>query len=95
MVPPDDPLRTTVQVLEALGARVPGLHVMELIEVIALATVTVPPEPGRVIGSPVGEAPRLLPIVTGRALLPDGVTVRVATTPSEIAVVFNPHATHV
>ena len=52
--------------------------------------MTLPPVPVTAIGSPVGEAPRLLPIVTGRALLPDRVTDRVATTPSEMALEFNP-----
>ncbi len=95
MVPPSDPLRITVQVLEVLGARVAGLHAIELIEVIALATLTVPPVPGRVIGSPAGEAPRPLLMVTGRELLPDRVVDRVATTPLEMALEFNPHVTHV
>jgi hypothetical protein len=92
MIPPTDPLRITVQVLEALGAKVPGLHAMEL---ITAATLTVPPAPVTAIASPVGEAPRLLPMVTGTALLPDRVTDRVATTPSEMALEFNPHAAHV
>ena len=97
MVPPPDPLRMTVQVLEALGAKVPGLHAMEVMEteLIAGATLTVPPLPVTVIASPVGEAPTLLLIVTGRALLPDRVTDTVATTPFEMALEFNPHATHV
>ena len=95
MVPPADPLRMAVQVLEAAGATVPGLHAMDTMELIPGATVTLPPVPVTAIGSPVGEAPRLLPILTGRALLPDRVTDRVATTPSEITLVFNPHATHV
>ncbi len=84
-----------MQVLEALGPTVPGLHAMEPMEVIPVATVTVPPVPVTATESPVGEAPRALLIVTGRVLLPDRVTDRVATTPSEIAVVFNPNATHV
>ena len=92
MVPPLDPLRITVQVLEALGAKVPGLHAMELITAAAL---TVPPAPVTAIASPVSEAPRLLLTVTGKALLPDRVTDRVAKTPSEMVLEFNPHATHV
>jgi hypothetical protein len=94
MVPPPDPLRITVQVLEALGANIPGLHAMELIELIT-AVLTVPPVPVTAIESPVGEAPMLLLIVIGRALLPDGVTDTVATTPLEMALEVNPHATHV
>ena len=94
-VPPLDPLRVTVHVLEALGANVAGLHAIELIELTGAVTLTVPPVPVTVTASPVGEAPILLPIVTGRALLPDRVTERVATTPSEIALEFNPQATHV
>ena len=92
-VPPPDPLRTTVHVLEALGAKVPGLHAMELITGTA-ATLTMPPVPVTAIASPVNEAPRLLLMVIGTALLPDGVTDRVATTPLEIALGFNPHAMH-
>ena len=95
MVPPPDPARLTVQVLEALGARVPGLHAMELIELTAVATLTVPPVPVTAIASPAGDAPRLLLIVTGTSLLPERVTDTVATTPSEMVVEFNPHATHV
>jgi hypothetical protein len=34
-------------------------------------------------------------MVTGTLLLPDNVTDRVATIPSEMVVEFNPHATHV
>ena len=59
-VPPPDPVRITVQVLEALGARAPGLQAMELIELTAVATLTVPPVPVTTIESPVGDAPRLL-----------------------------------
>jgi hypothetical protein len=94
MVPPLDPLRTTVQVLEPLGAKDAGLHVIELIGFTAAATLTVPPVPVTVIASPVGEAPRLL-TVTGRLLLPDSVTDTVATTPLEIVLEFNAHATQV
>jgi hypothetical protein len=95
MVPPIDPLRTTVQLLEAPGATAPELHAMELMELIPPATATVPPVLVTATGSPRGEAPRVLLIVTGRALLPERVTDRIATTPSEIALVFIPHATHV
>jgi hypothetical protein len=95
-VPPPVPLRITVQVLEAPGAKIPGLHTIELIELIAgAATLTVPPVPVTAIASPIGEAPKTLPIVMGRLPVPDGVTDRVATTPSEIALEFNPQATHV
>jgi hypothetical protein len=92
MIPPPDPLRVTVQVLEALWAKLPGLHAMEL---TTAATLTVPPAPVTAIASPVSEAPRLLLIVTGTPLLPDRVTDRVATTPSEMTLEFNPHTTHV
>lgn len=91
-VPPPAPLRVTVQVLDSLGARFPGLHVMEL---IPLTTLTAPPVPVTAISSPVGEAPRPLAIATGRPPLPDKVTDRVATTPSEIGFEFNPQATQV
>ena len=53
-IPPPDPLRVTVQVLEAFGARVPGLQAMELI-VARKRTVTVPPVPVTAIVSPAGE----------------------------------------
>ena len=95
IVPPADPLRVTVQVLEALGANVPGLHAIELMELTPAATLTVPPTPVTAIGPPEGEAPILLLIVTGRALLPDRVTDTVAMTPLEMALEVNPHATHV
>jgi len=95
MVPPLDPLRITVHVLEALGANVPGLHAIELIGLTGAATLTVPPVPVTAIASPVGEAPKLLLIVTGRAVLPDKVTDTVATTPLEMVPEFNPHATQV
>ena len=94
-VPPADPLRTTVQVLEALGATTPGLHAIEVIGVVAPETATVPPMPVTATESPVAEAPRLLLMVTGRGLLPARLTDTVATTPSEMALEFNPHATHV
>jgi hypothetical protein len=90
-IPPPDPLRITVQVLEALGAEVPGLHVMELIE---LTILTVPPVPVIAIASPVSEPPRLLLIVIGTTLFPDRVNDRTATTPSEIVLEFNPDARH-
>jgi hypothetical protein len=94
-VPPLDPLRITVHVLAALGANVPGLHAIELIELTGAATLTVPPVPATAIASPVSEAPILLLIVTGRAVLPEGVTDTVATTPSEMPVEFIPVAIHV
>src|SRR5260370_973423 len=93
-VPPPDPLRMTVQVLTTPGATGPGLHTIKWIEVLRGGTLTVPPVPVTVTASPVGEAPRVLVILTGRALPPDGVIDKVATTPSEIGVVFNPQATH-
>ena len=97
MVAPADAPTITVQVLEAPGAKVMGLHAMKVMELItgATLTLTVPPVPVTAIASPVGEAPRMLLMVTGRALLPDRVTVRVSTTPAEMAVEFNPHATQV
>ena len=92
MIPPPDPLRITVQVLEALGAKLPGLHAMEL---TTAATLTVPPVPVTTIASPVSEAPRLLLMVTGTPLLPDRVTDRVAIAPLEMVLEFNPQAMHV
>ncbi len=62
---------------------------------VAPATLTVPPLPVTAIASPAGEAPILLLMLTGTALLPDGVTETVATTPSEMVLEFNPHAMHV
>ena len=94
-VPPPDPLRVTVQVLEAPVAKVPGLHAMELIGVVTPETLMVPPVPVTEIASPVAEAPKLLLMLTGRGLLPDKLTDRVATTPLEMALEFNPHATQV
>jgi hypothetical protein len=94
-VAPVDPLRRTVQVLEAPGTTVPGLHAMETMELIPAATVTLPPAPVTAMGSPVGDAPRPLRTLTGRVLLPDRVSERVATSPSEIGLLFNPHAMHV
>jgi hypothetical protein len=64
-------------------------------ELITAATLTVPPVPVTAIASPVSEAPRLLLMVTGTPLLPERVTDRVATTPSEMVLEFNPDATHV
>ena len=92
MIPPPDPLRITVQVLEAFGAKVPGLHAMEL---TTAATPAVPPVPVTAIASPASEAPRLLLMVTGTPLLPARVTDKVATTPSVMTLEFNPHATQV
>jgi hypothetical protein len=54
MAPPPDPGRVTVHVLELPGTKVPGLHAMEL---IAVATPTVPPVPVTAMASPVGETP--------------------------------------
>jgi hypothetical protein len=95
IVPPPVPLRVTVHVLEVLWANVPGLQAIELIEVVTAPTLTVPPVPVTARASPVGEAPILLMIVTGRELVPDGVTDTVAMTPLEMALEVNPHATHV
>jgi hypothetical protein len=93
--PPPVPLRVTVQVVEPPGATVPGLHASELMEVVPTATATVPPVPVTAIGLPVSEAPRVLTILMGTEVLPDRVKDRVATTPSEIALVLSPQATHV
>ena len=93
-MPPPGPSRVTVQLLEALGARIPGVHVREVIPVTAV-TLTTPPVPVTAISSPASEAPRLLPIATGRLLLLESVSDRVATTPSEIGFEFNPQATQV
>lgn len=90
-LPPPEPFRITVQVLAAVGASVPGLQVKEL---MVAATFTPPPTPVTATGSPVPEAPILLVMVTGRAPAPESVTERVAITPLEMAVEFNPHAMH-
>lgn len=93
-VPPPVPLRTTVQVLEALGATVAGLQAIELTVVVAV-TPTMPPVAVMLMGSAAGEAPMLLLRVTGRAVAPARVIDRVATTPSEMVLAFNPDATQV
>lgn len=93
-VPPSAPLRVTVHVLEAPGAKVPGLHTTELTMVTVL-TPTVPPVPVTAIASPASEAPSVLLMVIGTALEPDRVTDTVATTPSEMVFEFNPHAMHI
>jgi hypothetical protein len=92
--PPPVPSRVTVQVLVALGARFPGLHVMEVIPVPAL-TLTTPPVPVTGISSPPAEAPRLLSTPTERLLAPERVSERVATTPSAMAFAFEPQAMQV
>ena len=95
-LPPPVPLRATLQRLEESGARVTGVQEMELIVVTPLVpTLTPPPLPVTAIVSPAGEAPKLLPMPIGAALLPDKVTETVATTPSEMVVEFTPQATHV
>jgi hypothetical protein len=96
-VPPPVPLRATVQVVEAPGASVAGLHASELREGVPTETetATVPPVPVMATGLPVGDEPRLLATLMGTEVLPDRLTESVATTPSEIALLFNPHATHV
>jgi hypothetical protein len=91
-VAPPDPPRTTVQVLEAFGARVDGLHAKELNTEEAL---TEPPVPATAIASPAGEAPSPLLTLIGASAAPDRVTDTVATIPSGIAVEFIPHATQV
>jgi hypothetical protein len=83
-----------VQVVEAFGAKVDGLHVMELMTEIPL-TETVPPLPATAIASPNGEAPRPLLTLTGASAAPDRVTDTLATTPSGMALEFTPHATQV
>jgi len=93
-IPPPSPSRVAVQVLEAFGARLPGAQVREVIPVTAV-TPTTPPVPVTAISSPASEAPRLLSIATGTLLLPDRVSDRVATTPSEIGFEFSPQATQV
>jgi hypothetical protein len=57
MVPPPDPLRVTVQVLEAFGASATGLHTTELMVLIAATVLTVPPVAVTATASPVGKAP--------------------------------------
>ena len=96
-VPPPDPLRVTVQVVEESGPIVPGLQVIELMVggMRLRLTVTPPPLPVTAIASPAGEVPRVLIILIGTALPPVNVTDTVATTPSEIALAFKPHTTHV
>jgi hypothetical protein len=94
-VPPPVPLRVTVQVVEVPGESVAELHASELREGVPTETATVPPVPVTATGLPVGDEPRLLTILMGTEVLPDRLTESVATTPSEIALLFNPHATHV
>jgi hypothetical protein len=96
MVPPSVPLRATLQRLEERGPKVPGVQVMELIVVTGVtpALTMIPPSlPVTVIASPAGEAPKLLLMLIGAALPPDKVTETEATTPFEMVVEFNPHAT--
>jgi hypothetical protein len=95
MVPPPDPARIRVQVLDAPGARVPGVQTMELIGLTAPATLTVPPVAVTAVESPAAAAPTELVIVSGASLLPERATETVATTPSEMVLEFIPHATHV
>jgi hypothetical protein len=80
MVPPPDPVSITVQVLDALGPIVLGLHAKELM-VFTEDTETVPPVLAIASASPAGEAPRLLATVIGAAPLPDSVTDTLATIP--------------
>jgi hypothetical protein len=96
-VPPPVALRVTVQVVEAAGASVAGLHASELREGVPTETetATVPPVLVTATGPPMGDEPRLPATLTGKEILPNRVTERVATTPSEIALLFNPHATQV
>jgi hypothetical protein len=94
-VPPPVPLRVTVQVVEAPGANVAGLQASELREGVPTETATVPPVPVTAIELPVGDEPTLPVTLMGTEVLPNSVTERVATTPSEIALLFNPHATQV
>jgi hypothetical protein len=95
MVPPAVPVRTRVQVLEALGAIAFGLQESELIAVAPVATLIVPPVAPTVIESPAGDAPRLLLIVSGTSVPPERVTDTLAITPSEMAVESKPQATQV
>jgi hypothetical protein len=87
------PLRLTVQVLEAPGPSVVGLHPTLLIVRRGL-TVTVPPDEFTVTELPVGSAPRVLlrPSEVG-PLTADMVTETVATMPFRIGLLFIPHAT--
>ena len=95
-VPPPDPLRTTVHVLEALGAKVPGPHAMEVIAVtVTGVTLTMPPVPVIEIALPEEEAAVLLLMAMGTEVLAEGVTDKVATTPPKITLEFNPHVMHV
>jgi hypothetical protein len=96
-VPPPVALRVTVQVVEAPGASVARLHASELREGVPTETetATVPPVPVTATGLPVGDEPRLPTTLMGKEVLPNRVIERVATTPSEIALLFNPHATQV
>jgi hypothetical protein len=95
MVPPLDPLRTTVQVLDAPGARDAGLHAIELIELPAGLTLTAPPVLVIVTALPVIVAPKLPVSAMGTLAAPEGVTFTVATTPLEMGVECIPHAMHV
>jgi hypothetical protein len=93
-VPPPAPSRVTVQVLVALGARLPGLQAMEVIPSLTL-TLTTPPVPVTGISSPAGVEARLFATSIERLLLPAGVSDKVATTPSEIGFEFEPQAMQV
>ena len=92
--PPPGPSRVTVQVLEVLGARLPGAHVREVMPVTAVIP-TVPPVPVTAISSPAGDAPRLLLMVTGRRCCPKGSLTGWRRLHRRSGSEFNPQATQV
>ena len=94
-VGPLEALTVTVHVLDAPGDNIDGEHTMLLIVGTETGPDTVPPVVTIVIPSPAVEAPKPFarPIVA--ELVPESVTVTVATIPLAIVVAFIPYAMHV
>ena len=95
MLTPVEALTVTVHVLAAPGDKAAGAHPRLLIVGAEPGTLTVPPAPVIVIPLPAGEAPSGLTTPIVAALLPESVTVTVATAPSPMVVEFIPHAMQV
>jgi hypothetical protein len=86
-------LTVTVHELEALGAKVVGAHARLLSVMAGAVTPIVPPVAVTAIGSPAAVEPIAFVRLTVAPLLPDRVTLTVATLPLAIVVAFIPYAT--
>lgn len=89
------PLRVTVQLDSAPGARVDGVQVSDFTVTPADVPVAVPDEPDAPSGSPIGVAAIPPEMPSAAEVIPvDRLTARLAITPFPIVVELSPEARH-